>query len=200
MTGDRRRVTDRLDELLRAKIRDVPDFPTPGVLFKDITPLLADSALFSLVVEALAAPFRNSDVTHVVGVESRGFIFGAPVALLLGVAFVPARKPGKLPARALSESYALEYGTAELQIHEDAFATTPAGGVTAARASNGQRIPRVLIVDDLLATGGTARAAVNLVKRLGAEPVGVSAVVDLAFLPWRSALAGTQVETLVSFS
>jgi adenine phosphoribosyltransferase len=181
---------------LAQTIRDVADFPRPGIAFKDITPVLADAALFADVLSALAAPWRSAGVTHVVGIESRGFIFGAPVALLLGVGFVPARKPEKLPRFFVSERYALEYGATQLQIHVDAF-VLPGESLEAAR---GKGSARVLVVDDLLATGGTARAALSLVHRLGAEPVGVSAVIDLAFLPWRTALAGTQVQTLISFS
>jgi adenine phosphoribosyltransferase len=200
MTQDRRasgaRTPTNMSARLVAAIRDVPDFPKPGVVFKDITPLLTDGALFADVVSALAEPWRASRITHVLGIEGRGFIFGAPVAMLLGAGFVPARKPQRLPHRFITERYELEYGEGELQIHEDAFAL-PAAFVD---ALPDERTARVLVVDDLLATGGTARAALNLVKRLGAEPVGLSAVVDLAFLPWRSVLAGTHVETLVRFS
>ena len=198
-------VSGDLAARLDKTIRDVADFPRPGILFKDITPVLADAALFAEVISALAAPWRNAGVTHVVGIESRGFIFGAPVALALNVGFVPARKPEKLPRLFVSESYDLEYGRAELQIHSDAFGArefgdSTRGAAAGAAAGAASGTARVLVVDDLLATGGTARAALRLVKRLGAESVGVSAVIDLAFLPWREALAGTQVETLVSFS
>lgn len=172
-----------LSQRLRSTIRDVPDFPLPGILFKDITPVLGDAAFFREVTEALAAPFQALRVTHVLAIESRGFIFGAPVAQHLGAAFVPLRKPKKLPSMRVSESYELEYGAATLEMHTDAFAPGA----------------RVLIVDDLLATGGTASAAVRIAKRLKAEVVGVSVVIDLAFLPWREKLSGVRVETLVSF-
>jgi adenine phosphoribosyltransferase len=175
---------ETLADRLRRTIRDVPDFPQPGIVFKDITPVLSDAALFKAVTKALAKPFRSSGVTHVLAIESRGFIFGAPVAQHLGAALVPLRKPKKLPRLIFSESYELEYGKETLEMHADAF---PSGA-------------RVLIVDDLLATGGTARAAFRLAKRRHAEVVGISVVIDLAFLPWREKLSGVQVETLVSFT
>ena len=172
-----------LADRLRAAIRDVPDFPRPGIIFKDITPVLGDAALFRDVTEALAAPWRTERVSHVLAIESRGFIFGAPVAQHLGAALVLLRKPKKLPFRYVSESYQLEYGADSLEMHEDAFAPGT----------------RVLIVDDLLATGGTAAAAIRLAKRMHANVVGLSVVVDLAFLPWREKLADVQVITLVRF-
>lgn len=173
-----------LSRRLAASIRDVPDFPRPGILFKDITPVLLDVELFRAVTEGLAAPWREERISHVLALESRGFLFGGPVALALDAALVPARKPNKLPYERVSEPYDLEYGSDALEVHRDAFGPEA----------------RVLIVDDLLATGGTAAAAVRLSRRLGAEVVGVAAVVDLSFLPWRTALSGVRVETLVSFS
>lgn len=154
-------------------IRTIPDWPTPGVMFKDITPALADAeALFDLV-ESLAQPFLDTDVTHVVAMEARGFILGAPVAVLLDAGFIPLRKPGKLPHETLSTSYELEYGTNELQMHVDALDTDA----------------RVLIVDDVLATGGTAAAAERLMAAAGARVVASTYVLELGFLAGRSRLA-----------
>lgn len=176
--------TDRtLSADLARTIRDVQDFPKPGVLFKDITPVLQDAALFRRTTEALAGAFRNAGVTAVVGIESRGFIFGAPVAQSLGVGFVPIRKPGKLPFECVSERYDLEYGSDALEMHTDALG---AGA-------------RALLIDDLLATGGTAAAAIRLIERGGATVAGVGVVIDLSFLPWRERLAGRTVEALVRF-
>jgi adenine phosphoribosyltransferase len=165
-------------------IRDVPDYPSPGVLFKDITPLLADGPAFAEVVAALAAPHREGDgrVDVVAGVEARGFIFAAPVALALGVGFVPVRKVGKLPHTTISASYQLEYGTAEVEVHAD--------GVRPGQ--------RVLLVDDVLATGGTAAAAGSLVSSLGGELVGVAVLMEIAALRGRDALAGLPVHALLS--
>ncbi|HLT45915.1 MAG TPA: adenine phosphoribosyltransferase [Rubricoccaceae bacterium] len=157
---------------LAAALRTIPDFPQSGISFKDITPVLADPALFLAAVERLKAPFSGADVTHVVGIESRGFWFGAALAERLGAGFVPARKPGKLPAATLREEYALEYGTDALEVHADAL---HAGA-------------RVLVHDDVIATGGTAAAAARLVRRTGAEVVGFSFFVELAFLSGRSRL------------
>ena len=168
---------------LGAFVRDVPDFPKPGILFKDITPMLADPRALSASVERLAAPYRGAGVTKVAGIESRGFVFGVPVAERLGVGFVPVRKAGKLPHTTLSHSYALEYGEGVVEIHDDA-------------AGPGDR---VLIVDDLLATGGTAEAAVALVKRLGAEVVGVAFVIELDFLEGRNRLDGIPVTSLLHY-
>jgi len=148
---------------LRRAIRDVPDFPKPGILFKDITGLLIDPALFAQAIHAMAAPFERERISHVVGIESRGFILGAPVALALRAGFVPMRKPGKLPSAVERAEYGLEYGVDALEVHRDALG---AGH-------------RVLIVDDVLATGGTARAACELVKRLGAEVVACAFLIEL---------------------
>ncbi len=154
-------------------IVDIPDYPEPGVVFKDITPLLADPAGFAAVVEGIAGHFGGCGVTKVVGAEARGFMVGAPVARALGAGFVPARKPGKLPRAALSETFALEYGTDELQIHEDALTPDDV----------------VLVVDDLVATGGTAAAQARLVRRFGARLAGMGFLMELAFLHPREFLA-----------
>ena len=166
-----------------AIIRDVPDFPEPGVLFKDITPLLADGALFERVTDWIVEHYREQAPTHVIGIESRGFLFGAPVAHRLGAGFVPARKPGKLPWTTVRVDYALEYGTDALEVHADAFD----GGA------------RVLVVDDLLATGGTAAAACDLVRELGGEIAGLCVAVELAFLNGRAKLGDVRVDSLVSY-
>jgi len=178
-------MTESPAALLRRFVRDVPDFPEPGVVFKDIMPLLADHLGFAAVVEALAAAGRDASgtaVDKVVGMESRGFILGAPVALSLGVGFVPARKPGKLPGETLSVDYALEYGEATLQIQADALAPGD----------------RVLVVDDVLATGGTAAATCELVERAGAEIAGLAFLMDLSFLPGRAAVAGRPITSLLT--
>lgn len=150
-------------------IRDVPDFPRPGILFKDITPLLADPAGFAAMIDALAAPWRAAPPQVVMGIESRGFILGAALAQALGSGFVPMRKPGKLPARKLSQNYALEYGTDAIEVHADAVAPGT----------------RVLIVDDVLATGGTLHAALQLARRLEAEIVGAGMLIELDALGGR---------------
>lgn len=154
-------------------IVDIPDFPKPGVVFKDVTPLLADREGFEAVVEGLSEPYRALGVTKVLGSEARGFMLGAPVSLALDCGFVPARKPGKLPREVVSEDYDLEYGTASLQVHKDAFGARD----------------RVLIVDDLVATGGTMVAQVKLVEALGAELVGVACLMELEFFNPRDILA-----------
>ncbi|WP_353267973.1 adenine phosphoribosyltransferase [Gemmatimonas sp.] len=178
-----------LETRLRRALRDVPDFPTPGILFKDITPVLADPVLLREVIAALVAPHVGVGITHVVAVESRGFLFGVPMALELNVAFAPARKPGKLPWRTIRESYALEYGHNELELHEDALRLSPERDTPA----------RVLVVDDVLATGGTAAATCRLVQRLGGEVVGVAVPVELGFLNGRQQLGGCPVTTLLTF-
>lgn len=160
-------------------IVDLPDYPEPGVVFKDITPLLADKDGFAAVIDSIAAHFEGRGVTKVVGAEARGFMVGAPVARALNAGFVPARKPGKLPREAISESFELEYGTDTLQIHADAITPDDV----------------VLIVDDLVATGGTANAQARLVKRLGAKLVGMGFLMELAFLNPRETIAAeTDVE------
>ena len=157
---------ESLQQRLRRTIRVVPDFPQPGILFQDITPVLGDAALFRDVTEALADPYRGSGITHVVGIESRGFIFAAPVAQSLGAGFVPLRKPGKLPWSSVRREYALEYGVACLEMHVDAL----------------PHRARVLIVDDVLATGGTARAACELVEEAGAVVLGCAFLLTIAVL------------------
>jgi adenine phosphoribosyltransferase len=170
-----------------AALRDVPDFPSPGILFKDITPVLADPALMRDVTTAMAAPFADAGITHVVGVESRGFLFGMPLALALNCAFAPARKPGKLPWKTEREAYALEYRHDVLEMHTDALQLR-AGG----RA-------RVLVIDDVLATGGTAAATCRLVERLGGDVVAVGVLVELGFLQGRAALGERVVHAVVTY-
>jgi len=171
-------VGEELADRLRAHIRDVPDFPRPGIDFKDITPLLADHATFAATVDALAAPHRKSAIDVVAGIEARGFVLGAPVALILHAGFAPVRKKGKLPGSTVEASYDLEYGSATLEVTSDAFAPGA----------------RVLVIDDVLATGGTAAATVDLVRRCGAEVVGVSVLLELGFLDGRAALVAVGVE------
>jgi adenine phosphoribosyltransferase len=162
-----------LRDLLLARIRDVPDYPQPGVVFKDITPLLADPAAFGALVDALAAIAGRLGATKVVGLEARGFILAAPAAARAGLGFVPVRKAGKLPGKTLAQSYELEYGTAEIEVQTDAFAEGD----------------RVLVIDDVLATGGTAEASLELIRRTGAAVVGVAVLLELGFLGGRERLA-----------
>ena len=170
---------------IKAAIRDVPDFPKAGIVFKDITPLLADASLFRETTDAMAEPFHRERITHVVAIESRGFILGAPVAQALGAGFVPVRKKGKLPAKTEVEEYSLEYGTDQLEMHSD--------------ACDWSRRPRVLIVDDVLATGGTADATRRLVERLGGEVIGFSFLIALGFLPGLERLRGRTLRALVTY-
>jgi adenine phosphoribosyltransferase len=167
-----------LATLIKTHIRDIPDYPQPGVVFKDITPLLADAPVFSAVVDGLGADHGRVD--KVAGIEARGFILAAPVALRLNAGFVPVRKKGKLPAATYSQDYELEYGSATLEVHQDAFAAGE----------------RVLIVDDVLATGGTARATANLVEMSGATVAGIAMLIELSFLNGRSKLPGLDVRSL----
>ena len=171
------------DASLRALIRDVPDFPSPGVLFKDITPLLGDPGAFAVVIDRLAEHFVGRHVDKVVGIESRGFIVAAPVAERLGAGFVPVRKPGKLPWETEAEDYELEYGTDRLEVHRDAITTGE----------------RVAIVDDVIATGGTAAATARLVERLGGEVIGLGFVIELAFLGGAAALDGRDQVSLLTY-
>ncbi|MCU1385562.1 MAG: apt [Acidobacteria bacterium] len=168
---------------LKTQIRHVPDFPKAGILFYDITTLLQDPAGLHAAIDSLTIPFIDQRVDLVVGIESRGFIFGAAVADRIGAGFVPIRKPGKLPSACVRESYALEYGTDTLEIHEDAI-------------KPGQR---VVIVDDLLATGGTARAATDLVKRIGGTVHGLGFLIELVALNGRAKLAGEQVHASLQY-
>jgi adenine phosphoribosyltransferase len=172
-----------LDQRLRRLVRDVPDYPRAGILFKDITPLLGHPESFRSACDAMAASFRREGITHVAAVESRGFLFGSPIAVKLKAGVVPIRKRGKLPYDSEFEEYALEYGTDALEMHVDAL---PAGA-------------RVLVVDDLLATGGTAAAACRLVERLHGTVVGCSFLIRLGFLDGLTKLAGRHVHSLVTY-
>jgi adenine phosphoribosyltransferase len=164
-------------------IRDIPDFPKPGIVFKDITPVLLDPNLFDLATQGMTDPYRDLGVTRVVAIESRGFMFGAPIALQLKAGLVPVRKPGKLPAARQRVEYTLEYGTDALEMHADAIG---AGD-------------RVLVVDDVLATGGTAEAAGRLVRARGAVIAGFSFLIELGFLEGRSQLVPERVEALIRY-
>lgn len=168
---------------LKAKIREIPDFPKPGVLFYDITTLLCDGQGLRDTVDAIAAPYMGEDIDLVVGIESRGFILGAAVAATLGCGFVPIRKPGKLPSKTFQETYNLEYGTDALEIHQDA-------------CTNQQRI---LIVDDVLATGGTAKAAIDLVRKAGGKIIGAAFLIELDFLNGRAKLPGEPVYSVLRY-
>jgi adenine phosphoribosyltransferase len=172
-----------LEAIVKRLIRDIPDYPKPGILFKDITPLLGDPNAFSRVTNAMAEPFADQGITHVVAIESRGFILGGPVAQRLGAGFVPVRKPGKLPFKTVRRDYSLEYGTDALEIHADAC-PEPA---------------RVLVVDDVLATGGTAAATVQLVESLGVSVVGCSFLIRLSFLAGAERLERTPHRSLVVY-
>ncbi|MFJ1648711.1 adenine phosphoribosyltransferase [Streptomyces sp. NPDC088258] len=173
-------------ELLLSRIRDVADYPEPGVVFKDITPLLADPKAFSALTDALAELCVRSGATKIVGLEARGFILAAPVAVRAGVGFIPVRKAGKLPGATLAQTYELEYGSAEIEVH----------------AEDLDEGDRVFVIDDVLATGGTAEASLELVRRAGAEVVGVAVLMELGFLGGRArleaALAGAPLEALIT--
>jgi adenine phosphoribosyltransferase len=168
---------------LKSFIRDVPDFPKKGIIFKDITPLLKNGKAFSHVIKTIAKKYRKANVSAVLGVEARGFIFGAAVAHELGIGFLPVRKPGKLPYKTRSVTYDLEYGADTLQIHEDAIS----------------KDDRIIIVDDLLATGGTVAACCKMVEGLGGKIAGISFVIELGFLKGREKLAGYDVVSLINY-
>jgi adenine phosphoribosyltransferase len=168
---------------LRSLVRDVPDFPQEGIVFKDITPLLADEVAFSSVIDMIVVHFGRGNVDKVVGIEARGFILASPVAYHFGAGFVPVRKAGKLPWDSDSEEYELEYGTETLEIHTDAFRPGE----------------RVLIVDDVLATGGTARATARLVERLGGKVVGIACLIELGFLKGREAIDAYEFYPLLTY-
>lgn len=170
-------------EKLLQLIRNVPDFPKPGIVFRDITTLLADPEGLALAVKAMADPFAQQQIDTVVGAESRGFIFGAAIAVELGCAFVPVRKPGKLPAQTISQEYELEYGSDRLELHADAI-------------KPGQR---VLMVDDLLATGGTMKACCQMVEQLGGQVAAVSFLIELGFLNGRAQLAHYDVRSIINY-
>jgi adenine phosphoribosyltransferase len=169
-------------KLIESRVRDIPDFPKPGIIFKDITPILADPGAFRASIELLAAQVLTWRPTRIVGIESRGFIFGAPLADRLNIGFVPVRKPGKLPFRSVREEYTLEYGSNALEMHEDAV--------------SGER---VVVIDDLLATGGTAAATARLCARLGAEVIGYAFVIELAFLNGRKLLGEVPTHALIKY-
>ena len=171
----------KISDLVAARVRDVPDFPRPGIVFKDIAPLLADGAAFRALVDDITGRYAGQ-VDVVAGIEARGFIFGAPVALALGLGFVPIRKAGKLPGDTIASVYSLEYGTAEVEVQADAFAPGA----------------RVLLIDDVLATGGTAAAACELIERCGAEVTGLEFVIELGFLDGRDRLAHRPVEAVLT--
>jgi adenine phosphoribosyltransferase len=168
---------------LKSKIRDIPDFPKPGIVFKDITPLFQDADAFKYAVDCLVKHYEGWDLDAIVGIEARGFMVGAPLAYLLGIGFIPIRKPGKLPADVISANYDLEYGSNTLELHRDAI-------------KPGQR---VLLVDDLLATGGTMCAAAKLVEQLGGQVAGLAFLIELGFLNGRQGLTSYDIYSLLSF-
>jgi len=168
---------------IKTIIRDVPDFPKKGIIFKDITPLLANPAMFAETIKLMAEPYRGRGITKVFGIEARGFLLAAPIALELKAGLVPVRKAGKLPYKTVSASYALEYGTDTLQIHDDA-------------AGKGEQ---VLIVDDVLATGGTAGAVCELAEKLGGRVAAIAVLIELEFLKGREKLAGREISSLIKY-
>ncbi len=170
-------------DAVKALVRDVADFPQPGIVFKDITPLLADEIAFSTVIDLIVVHFGRGNVDKVVGIEARGFILASPVAYHFGAGFIPVRKGAKLPWQTEAEEYELEYGTATLEIHRDAIRPGE----------------RVLIVDDVLATGGTARATASLVERVGGKVVGIACLIELDFLHGRERLEGFELFTLINY-
>jgi adenine phosphoribosyltransferase len=168
---------------LTSLIRDIPDFPEPGITFKDITPVLADAKAFATLVDLLADPFRDAGITKVAGIEARGFTLATPVADRLGAGFIPVRKPGKLPYQTVREDYTLEYGTDALEIHVDAA----------------DHEEKILLVDDVIATGGTAAAAIRLLRGVGADVVGFAVFIELGFLDGASKLDGVPLNALVRY-
>ena len=170
-------------EQIKGLIRDVPDFPQKGIVFKDITPVLSDPIAFSTLIDLIVVHFGRGNVDKVVGIEARGFILASPVAYHFGAGFVPVRKEGKLPSETVAQEYELEYGTATLEIHRDAVRPGE----------------RVLIVDDVLATGGTARAAVSLVEQIGGKVCGIACLIELGFLKGREQLPGHELFTLIHY-
>ena len=168
---------------LKQQIRNIPDFPKPGILFYDITTLLRDPQGFKATIDSLSMPYANKGIELIIGIESRGFILGAAVAERLGAGLIPVRKPGKLPAKAIKETYSLEYGQDSLEIHEDAL----------------ERGEKVLIVDDVLATGGTAAAAAQLVRKLGADLKGLAFLIELVLLNGKSRLTSEQVYSVLQY-
>ena len=175
--------TDQLEASLKAIIRDVPDFPKKGIVFKDITPLLADHAAFSALIGHFADHFRGHGINQVLGIEARGFLFAGPIAMALGAGIVPVRKKGKLPYKTLSAAYALEYGTDTLEMHTDAV-----------KAGD-----KVLIIDDVLATGGTAAAVCELAEKAGAKVAGIAMIIELEFLKGRAKLPGREIHSLIKY-
>ena len=167
----------------RALIRDVPDFPKPGILFRDITPLLADPAALAAVTDLLAQRYKTQNIQKIVAIDARGFLFGAPLACALGIGLVPVRKPGKLPYETVEESYTLEYGSNTICMHTDALA----------------KGERVLVIDDLIATGGTLAATCNLVERMGAELVEIATIIELTDLNGRALLGNRPVYALIQY-
>jgi adenine phosphoribosyltransferase len=168
---------------LKSRIRDIPDFPEKGVLFRDVTTLLQDPAAFRQVIDQMTEHFRGSNATHICAVEARGYIFGAPLAYNLDLGFIPVRKPGKLPYDTISQAYELEYGKNVLELHRDAVGPGD----------------RVLVIDDLIATGGSSRATAQLIEKLGAEVAGFGFVIELGFLKGREALEGYEVYSLLQY-
>ncbi len=176
-------MTRNVEEILRSRIRDIPDFPKPGIIFKDITPLLADEVAFSTVIDEIVVSFGRGTIDKVVGIEARGFIVASPVAYHFGAGFVPVRKRGKLPWETVGETYELEYGEETLEIHRDAIVPGE----------------RVAIVDDVLATGGTASATAKLVEQLGGKVQGIAFLIELGFLNGRERLSDYQILSLVTY-
>lgn len=174
---------EALSTKLKSIIRDVPDFPKQGIIFKDITPLLADHAAFTELVKAFAGAFRNAGITKVLGIEARGFLLASPIAMELGAGIVPVRKKGKLPYKRVAATYALEYGTDTLEMHEDAV-------------KPGEK---VLVVDDVLATGGTAAAVCDLVEKIGGRVAGVAMLIELEFLKGRAKLGDRNIVSLIKY-